>query len=76
MEHVWAKHPETHFTPETSGSLCDMCESLWCRLDDRSRLHPYRYHCDAMHANLTTKEMYEMTTSKCPKGRVKGRRFK
>ena len=72
----WGRRPEKHYSPETTGSLCNMCEHLWCRPYDKSKLHPYRYRCDAMHANLTAKQMYEMTTEQCPMGKKKARRFK
>lgn len=68
-ELVWGRHRETHNTPETTWSLCNNCDHLWCRTYDKSKLHPYKYRCDANHTNLTAKQMYEMTTDKCPIGR-------
>ena len=74
MFDVWGRHAETNTSPEISWSLCDGCEKLKCRQDDKSRLNPWKYYCEAGSRNLTRKQIYEMTAGKCPIGRKNGRR--
>lgn len=63
---VWAHRGVPHSSPETYRTRCDMCGELTCKLDDRSRLRPWTYYCDALKRSLTIKEIHEMTKRECP----------
>ena len=69
MFDVWARRADSHSSPETYRTRCDMCPELTCKLDDRSRLHPWTYYCDALKRSLTIDEIYKMTKGECPKHR-------
>ena len=75
---VWGRHTESHTSPEISWSRCDGCNRLACWEDEKSKLHPYRYYCEAGSRNLTRKEIYTMGKDECPIGREPGnkRRFR
>ena len=62
-EFTWAKRPEPHSTPETWNTRCDGCRSLSCIPQERSRLHPWRYFCEAAHAEV---DIYRVTKAECP----------
>ena len=64
---AWARNQIPHTSPETYRTRCDMCSELSCKLDDRSKLHPWTYYCDALKRSLTIKEIHEMTKQACPK---------
>jgi len=67
---------EPHTSPEITNTRCDMCPDMSCILQERSRLHPYRYYCHALSRTLSLKEVYAMTRDECPRHReLKRRRF-
>lgn len=74
---VWGKHKELHTTPELLNMRCDNYPSLSARKVDRSRLHPWKYYCEARHVNMELKDMYAVGKADCPLHRkLKPRRFK
>ena len=71
---VWARGPEVHSTPETMGTRCNGCRFLTCIEQERSRLHPWRYYCEALHRNLEFKQLFEISKKECPEHRdLRGR---
>lgn len=63
---VWARHPVKHSTPETWRTRCDGCEFLVCIEQQRSRLRPWRYYCEALHRTVEFKELFEIGKQDCP----------
>lgn len=64
-----------HSTPDTINTLCDGCPKFECIEQDRSRIHPWRFYCDAMGRSLEYRELFFMTEEDCPDHRRVRRRL-
>lgn len=68
---VWARRQPIHSTPDSSHTMCDGCQNFECIVQDRSKLHPYRFYCDKLGRELPYKELFRMTEDDCPVEREK-----
>ena len=63
-----AHRPSRHTDSQIAWSLCDGCPSMEVLdPDPRLRTGKVRYRCNALHKNLSRKEVYEMNYAKCPR---------
>ena len=71
---VWARRSVKHTSPETYGTRCDRCPKLVCTEVERSRLHPWKYYCEARSKNMELRELYAVSQDECPLHRELKRR--
>lgn len=64
---VWGRKQRVNSVPDTLNTRCDGCAEFECIPQERSRLHPWRFHCDALHRELEYKELFTLTKQECPR---------
>lgn len=73
---TWGRRAPIHSTPDTQWTRCDGCAHFECIPQERSRLHPWRYHCGKLAREIEYRELFGISKRDCPVGRElkRGRR--
>ena len=61
-----ASRPMPNSTPETFGTLCNLCPKLDCIEIPKARIHKWHYYCEARYENI---DVYKIGEEDCPLGR-------
>ena len=73
---TWGRRQPVRSTPDTMNTRCDGCPHFECVEQPRSRLHPWRFHCDRLARELEYRELFAISKKECPEHRdMRGRRF-